>query len=706
MPTKQQLESALRNAHSAGDAGAAKQLANALKNGQFDKSQQAPMGAPVVQGIPGSENLSRESRQLAPEQQQQLLDAKKAQFEAVGAPELANMPTASTRDSNLVEGLRSKAPVDTVFARELPEIGEAPELNTLSKNSILGGLAAGLITNEAELAQALKEQNPGSEITQDPEGNILVKFPSGGTFAVNKPGLSGQDFVQFAARALAFIPAGRIAGTGARQIANAGIASAGTEAGLQAVEAGVGGEFNEGEIALAGGLGAGFKGVETAAGTVKRATSGGVNNELIEQAREADIPLHTSDLMPPTNFASKSFQQTAEKIPLAGTAGLREKQQELRIKAVDNIAQKYGEYSYSAIIESLKKQKDKFKKASGSVLEKIGSQLDELGDVVPTNKTQNAITFAKQQLNKPGVIKDGNAQSALNTIIDAIEEAPMNFTTLKENRTAFRDIVKGIDKADRSQLTSRAKALLGKIENGMKEDMQDFARDNLTSREYSKWAGANSVYAREAEEVTKTKIKTLLDKGGLTPEVAKNMIFSRNPSEVKLMYRSLTNEGRANVRAALISRVVEDVLKRQAGFTPNSFVSELAKHELNIGIFFKGKDRQQLGGLRRVLDATRRAQDAAVTTPTGQQLLGAGTIAGLWFEPATTSTLAVSVGRIARLYESQAVRNALVRLGQTPRGSTLFEQHLASAFDTLVPAAQSLRSKISDTETPQLEQQQ
>lgn len=45
MPTKAQLESALRNADAAGDAAAAKQLANALKAGQYDQ-QQTP--SPVV----------------------------------------------------------------------------------------------------------------------------------------------------------------------------------------------------------------------------------------------------------------------------------------------------------------------------------------------------------------------------------------------------------------------------------------------------------------------------------------------------------------------------------------------------------------------------------------------------------------------------------------------------------------------------------
>ena len=66
MPTKAQLESALKNAHNAGDASAAKQLANALKQGRYSEPTQTTAPAPtapkdfdfdaskMVKNIPGS----------------------------------------------------------------------------------------------------------------------------------------------------------------------------------------------------------------------------------------------------------------------------------------------------------------------------------------------------------------------------------------------------------------------------------------------------------------------------------------------------------------------------------------------------------------------------------------------------------------------------------------------------------------------------
>ena len=120
------------------------------------------------------------------------------------------------------------------------------------------------------------------------------------------------------------------------------------------------------------------------------------------------------------------------------------------------------------------------------------------------------------------------------------------------------------------------------------------------------------------------------------------------------------------------------------------------KMGLQVGVFFKGEEKKQLNGLLKVLDATRRAQDAAVTTPTGQQLLGAGTLAAAATDLYATLSIGGTVGGLARLYESAPVRNALLRLGSIPKGSTRFEQALSEAVAILQSGTQSAREQISD----------
>ena len=422
---------------------------------------------------------------------------------------------------------------------------------------------------------------------------------------------------------------------------------------------------------------------------------------LVRKWNDFGIPLMTTDVLPPKTFAGKMASQTAEKIPFAGTGPVRQQQQAMRTKAVDDIASKYGEYSYDAIIASLKTQKNKIKNAAGSVLSNVGMKLDDIGPI-DTTRTQEVIARVKSEINKPGVIRSNDAMADLNVLVDAISQ-PQTFTTLKENRTAFREIVKNTDKADRSQLTSRAKALLEQVGKSMSNDMDDFAKSNLEQLDYTKWKRANAVYASEAEKLTRSKLKTVLDKGDITPESVKQMLFSQNPSEQRILYQSLTQNGRANARSAIISKIMDDMAKTSAGVSPNAFSTRLKKHGSQIGIFFKGEDRKRLEGLGEVLEATRRAQDATITTPTGQSLIGGLTATGLYVDIASTVGVGGTIGGLARLYESAPVRNALLKLGSTPKGSPKHSEALLSAYLAFQIASSENNDQSQGTEQPQQE---
>ena len=110
----------------------------------------------------------------------------------------------------------------------------------------------------------------------------------------------------------------------------------------------------------------------------------------------------------------------------------------------------------------------------------------------------------------------------------------------------------------------------------------------------------------------------------------------------------------------------------------------------------KGEERKQLDGLLTALNATRRAQEAAVTTPTGQTVLGAGTGYAAFTDLTGTLGSLGTLGGLARIYESAPVRNALLRLAAAPKGSTQFEQALREAVEVMSAAAQAGRSELQD----------
>lgn len=601
-------------------------------------------------------------------------------FQAVG-----EMITGSGRETDLTKSLPELQSSGLLAGEDQGKVAKLSPvlLTTFDPNEI-----AKIITSNFP--------NVGVVYNKDGEGNvipILRNNETGAATVINRPGVSGLDVLQAVGIGAAFTPAGRAA-----TVTGAGLKSAATEAAFQGAQELSGGEFNPLDVALAGGIGAGARGIEKGVGSYMRASRGSAANPAVQGGNATGIPVMTSDVISPETFAGRQSQQITEKIPLFGTGGARSQQQQMRIQAVDDVAKKYGDFSYDKIVGSLKSKKDAYKKGAGNVLESTGKKLDEYGTSVPVVRTNDAIEAAKRDLLKPGVIRSDSAMADLQKLISAFEETPQNFTSLKENRTAFREIVKSTDRADRSQLTSRAKSILEQIESGMTADMRSFARQNLTPEEYGKWVKANNVYAREAEELTKTKVKNLLDSGDVTPEKVNNMLFSQNQSDIQRLYNGLRPEGKEHARAAIIGRIFDKLGSRSTGVTPNSFASELKKYNKEVSTFFKGEERAQLEGLQRVLDATRRAQDASVSTPTGQQLIGGLSIAGLYLDPVASLAGSMTIGGLSRIYESAPVRNALLRLASVPKGSTQYEKALSEAASALSVAAQTARSKESDSQ--------
>lgn len=147
----------------------------------------------------------------------------------------------------------------------LPEIGAGGLLSGEPLGDIAKSAAMLAVTTDArEMANILSSQYPHIGVVQTERDGPLVAVNSktGATVVLNKPGLSALDIKQAIGLGAAFTPAAGVAGgvtrAGAgmlaRTAAGAGTA-AGTQAAIEAAQAGMGGEFQPSEIALAGGLG-------------------------------------------------------------------------------------------------------------------------------------------------------------------------------------------------------------------------------------------------------------------------------------------------------------------------------------------------------------------------------------------------------------------------------------------------------------------
>ncbi|WP_395223271.1 lytic transglycosylase domain-containing protein [Salmonella sp. SKLX089411] len=431
-------------------------------------------------------------------------------------------------------------------------------------------------------------------------------------------------------------------------------------------------------------LGGAINQLGRAAGAVYRGVRGAISPEAqqaIRFANSADVPLHTTDVLPPNSRVGRMAQTTAENIPFAGTSSMRANQQEARSQLVDEFASRFGEYDPSIVIGSLKAKTSGIRKAAGNRLEQVQSAMTGV-NIQPTRAIQQ-IDDEIGKLQKLGQVADTDTISKLQAYRNELAKGDVNLEQLSRLRTQFRMDVRG----ERTQMPPPAEAAVQRVYRAMTGDIDNSIGQNLGNDTLRRYKQANAVYADEASKLQNTRLKNVLMKGDLTPEVVNNMLFSKNKSEVQNLYRSVGQVGRAQMRNGIIGKAME-----KSGGSPDQFLRHINLMSNQTGIAFKGRDAAYLKGIKNYLEATKRAGQAGVTTPTGQQtipfILGIGTVTN----PALVG-VGGGYGLLARMYESEPARNAMLRLANTPRGSTAFEKALSDVERIVNSLAQGAKSQ-------------
>nr|WP_294975004.1 hypothetical protein [uncultured Pseudomonas sp.] len=621
------------------------------------------------------------------------------------------VPPKSQEEPGLLDKIGSMVTGSDRQTRATQELPELTNSGLLSGLDIPPAKAAAVtaamvtMTDPQEIAQALKSLSPEIGIQQDEKGNLIAANNATGARAViNKPGFTGMDALQAIGIGAAFAPTGRAAsavgGGIARQAATLGATSAATQALIEGGQEAAGGSFDPNEVAAAGITGAAVPAIAGAVGAgadlarrgvaAMRGEAGGAA-PIVQAANANNIPLMTSDIAPPRTPIGQLAQRTGERIPYAGTGAIRAQQQDARVAAIQQLGERYPTPTPNQIIDSLRARTGGIRRAAGDRLQRYEQQLTSIGQVNYPRTTQ-AIDDALQELSRPGVVQSPEAMAELQAFAQTLAEAPQTYGTLRENRTAFREVVNGFDSPLRSQLPSRARALLTRVQSSLTQDMQDVARSNLSPRDYGRLQQANAVYAREADLLQNTRLKNVLDKGDLTPEVAEHLLFSKKASEVRNLYRGLDTTGRQAARATLIQKAIRDS-GGVDNISPDRFANNMRRLQTQTGIVFRGEELAQLRGLEQVLNATRRAGQTGITS-TGQEatvpLMAAAAGSALGSFGGTVAA-AGAIGAAARAYESAPVRNALIRIGNAPRttGSRDLALYLANQLNAAVQAARA-----------------
>jgi hypothetical protein len=425
----------------------------------------------------------------------------------------------------------------------------------------------------------------------------------------------------------------------------------------------------------------------------------------IADAERAGITLMTTDVVPPRTFASKWVQTIGERIPAAGTGGVRQAQQTERIEAVRNVLRDFGADDAARATDDVMKDLatkrgadlSKYAGAKTEVIERLGQ-----AGTVPMTNTVQAID---DQITKLQGLKTQEVAPIIERLTDW--KAALQGQNLVNVETLRKQIGESFKAPELASIRGIGEKALSSIYKPLKQDMESFITQVGERRDVTKWKVADKRLADLAGELDMSTLKSVLKRGDATPEVIGNMLFSKKPSEVSQLYASLTPSGRESARAAILARAAEKATAEVAEGTvisPDKFANEVKRLGTSTGVFFTGDDLKQVEGLTRVLNITKRASEAAAAPPTGVQAaipVSAAALSSFFGGglPGFLATLGTAggVGVAARIYESAPIRNLLIKIPQTISGSPE-EAALLKRLTATIQQQQQAQSTIQENQ--------
>jgi hypothetical protein len=421
--------------------------------------------------------------------------------------------------------------------------------------------------------------------------------------------------------------------------------------------------------------------------------------QIIAAGRQADIPVMTSDVMPPTTRLAKFTQSAGEVMPL-GTANVRRDQQVARQNAVENLLSDYGvtkDSNFAAeVVSNLNESRAATLGRYTDMKQNVIQQFAGRGDV-PATKSISAIDGLLSNL------KAENLPQQLGPLIRQLEDVrnsltgPGDLAKIEANRKTLFNLKSDPNLAS---IPDKSEKAFQKVYTALNEDMGDYIKANGTANDFNLWKVANTKLARTADELRVGGLKTVLNKGEFDPTLVTKMLTGTKPADVRTLFTSLNKDGRESARLLLIQEAAKRAMSKGAtDVDPNKFSREVMNLSDNFSQFFGASDMRRVKGLAEVLRATSRAQSAQFLPETGAQLtpiatmggfsglgtvlgsmlgLGAGVSAGLGL--ATSAAF----GAAKQFYESKPARDLLLRISQASGNKKveLINQFVAGAAAT------------------------
>ena len=414
--------------------------------------------------------------------------------------------------------------------------------------------------------------------------------------------------------------------------------------------------------------------------------------QAVREAEEAGVRVLTTDVARPETFFGRWAQRTGEMIPIVGTGPVRAAQQRERVEAARDLLRRYGVQDTSFVGD------DTISRISadllGRRLERIDKYANMKNEVINRLSGQGTVdlsrtiaTIDEQIANIERLSPSGQRDAVANVLrewrtdllnLRDIELPDGTVQTVAQGRSLdeIEELRKGIGEQFKdpnlASVRNFGERVLSSIYAPLREDMGDFVRAVGERRDYDKWNVANRQLSKMLGELENKSLKSALEKGEITPESVQSLLFSSKPSDVQTLYRNLSSGGKSIAKMGVLQRALFNSGGNFENLSPDRLKNNIEKLGKPIGVLFSGPELQAIEGLLRTLKMTARAGEAAVSPPTGLQavpVVGAAFLTDLFGGVGSAMVSGITMGGLARAYESTAVRNLLMKIPQVAVGS-------------------------------------
>ncbi len=425
--------------------------------------------------------------------------------------------------------------------------------------------------------------------------------------------------------------------------------------------------------------------------------------EIVAEGQRRGVPVKTTDIKPPQSGMGRFVKQTLpEKIPIAGMSGPRAAQQTARVEAVKQVVQDYGGTVGREMFDNSPKAAEDIARTLGNERSRRLTNLTQAKDSVidgvqqPFTVAPNTVRAISEQVRK----LQGIDPQEFAPVIERLQRfgervtAGASLRTVEEQRRLLGELFTDPNLA---RIKGQGEKAINAIYKPLRDDMGNFIEANAGKAARVKWERSNEGLAAMAGELKSARFRNVLRDADVTPEAVNRILFQDmgNVSDMQRLVSNLPRSGKAKVKTALIQKAFDDANGAE-GVSVERFIGNIERLSGKIGVAFEPAERQGIEGMRRLMDATRRASAAGANIRTGEQNLPAVMGVGatqLLGGVGGVGTLGVG-GLLARLYESPAMRDRFIKLSRTRPGSPQEARMTEIIMRSAVPIVNEWRANL------------